>query len=130
VPGSEDGVDPVLARSLAGERLRVRSAARRFLEAFFSYELGDLSASVRVRLRGYATPDFSATLLAAAPRLTAVGMARARARLGALEVTFLGTSSPPSALVQGTAIRAGRAEPLSFRFERGARGWLAAGIGQ
>jgi hypothetical protein len=130
LPDWEDRAAPALARILSGERLRIRSVARGFLGAFFRYELGDLSAPVRRRLRQRATAGFAQTLLTAPPRPTAAGASPAPARLASLEITFLGTASPPSALVQGTAIRGGRAEPLSFRFERGTRGWLAAGIGQ
>jgi len=102
---------------------QLRGDARRFLRAFFQYEEGELSHSVRPALRAGATEEFGAELLRAPPRLHG-GLPAARiARLYIKEASW----RPAIAVVGGVARRGGRSERFSFLFASPAGRWLAGG---
>lgn len=111
------------------ERRELRAAARRFLAAFFRYEVGDLAPKVKGALGETATRRFAAQLLAAPPRAPAAGRFPPRARLGRIALSFV-SLTPPRAVVSGAALRGGRPEQFSFLFERRGSAWLASGPGQ
>jgi hypothetical protein len=102
-------------------------AARRFLSAFFRYEVGETGPSVRSALRANATPAFAAELLRSPVRVPA--QRPQVAKLGALTVDAA-SISPPRVLVSGTAIRGGLPEGFSFLFESRGGVWLASGAGE
>jgi hypothetical protein len=114
-----------LQRSLAS----ARPPARRFLHAFFRYEVGEAGPRVAAALRASATPRFARQLLAAPPRPSPSGPTALPARLGALEVSVL---SPDASrvLVSGKARRGPSPEQFSFVFVHVAGGWLASAPGQ
>jgi len=128
-PGGEDlpagrSAPPALSRG----RRAVASAARRFLAAFLSYEVGDTSPAVLAALRAASTAEFAARLLLSPPRPPGEGLPR-RARLVGVEVTLL-ASAAPRALVSGTLRRRGTLEGFAFVFERRGGRWLASGVGE
>ena len=110
-------------------RREVRRSARRFLSAFFRYEVGETASSVERALRASATPRFAAGLLTAAPRAPASGEFPPPASLGRIEVAFVSVL-PPRAVVSGVARRRGGSERFSFLFEHRGRAWLADGAGE
>ncbi len=110
-----------------GLRAALDRAARRFLAAFFRYEVGELGPGVQAALRGAATPGFAAELLAAPPRRPPVSSPPAV--LGRLSIAFVSVA-PPRALIGGSARRGHRPEPFSFLFEAREGAWLASGPGE
>lgn len=110
-------------------RREVKRSARRFLSAFFRYEVGETAPSVRRALRASATPRFAAGLLTAAPRAPGSGEFPTPARLGRIEIAFVSVL-PPRAVVSGVARRRGGSERFSFLFEHRLRAWLADGAGE
>ena len=115
------------ASRVAGLRVRLGGAARRFLSAFFHYEVGELGAGVRRALRSTATPGFAAELLDAPPRRPPRSPpAAVPGQLAIAAVSVL----PPRALVSGSARRGGRSEQFSFLFEARRGAWLASGAGE
>lgn len=122
VPGSPAEAGPSV-------RLAVAGAARAFLPAYLSYEVGDLRPASARALRASATPEFGDALLGAPPRSTAAGRPPDAARLRRLRIKLV-PGSPSWADLNATARRGGHQEGLSFVFElRGGR-WLAAGVGE
>lgn len=109
-------------RSSAG----LRRDARRFLSAFFRYEVGDLNPKIAQALRRTATAEFAATLLRRAPRAVA---GTPPARIDRLSLALLRTQ-PPGALLSGAASRGSAAEQFSFLFALRRGVWLASGPGQ
>jgi hypothetical protein len=107
----------------------VKPPARRFLRAFFRYEIGDIDSGVARALRTFATPGFARQLLATPPRRSPSGPLRLPARLAALEV---GVVAPDASrvVVSGEARRGPASEQFSFVFVRAAGGWLASAPGQ
>jgi len=112
---------------VAGFRAMLGSTARRFLAAFFRYEVGELEPGVRRALRATATPDFATELLGALPHRPP--RSPAAAVPGRLEMAVV-SFSPPRVLVSGSARRGGRAEQFSFVFEAVEGVWLASGPGE
>jgi hypothetical protein len=110
---------------LAG-RSAVEARARRFLAAFFRYEVGELTPEVVRALRASSTPEFAMELLRSPPRPVG-GSVPPRARAGALDVVFL--EDGVRAQVNGAAYRGTRSEPISLLFERRGAAWLASGLG-
>lgn len=117
-----------VAPALASEEAAIGAAARRFLGVFLRYEVGELTRRTERQLRATTTESFGAQLLGAAPRPTATRAILARARLVSLEVLL--EDGGLRAIVDGTALRGGRREPFSFRFERRGLTWVAAGLAQ
>ena len=112
---------------MAGLRTRLAGAARRFLSAFFHYEVGELGPRVRRTLRSAATPGFAAELLGAPPRAPPRSPPAAiPGRLAIAAVSVL----PPRALISGSARRGERSEQFSFLFEARRGAWLASGPGE
>jgi hypothetical protein len=109
-------------------RREVKRSARRFLSAFFRYEVGETAPSVRRALRASATPRFAAGLLTAAPRAPG-GEFPPPARLGRIEIAFVSVL-PPRAVISGVAHRRGGSEWFSFLFEHRGGAWLADGAGE
>lgn len=124
---------PSVTRKAAAraERLAfaLRHSARRFLAAFFRYEVGEGGRRLAVALRASATPAFTRRLLGAPPRAASPAGYPPPARPGDLRVAFL-SASADRALVSGAARRGGLAEQFSFVFERHGATWLASGPGQ
>lgn len=121
---------PVLqpaAAGAAGLRVALGGEARRFLAAFFRYEVGELGPGVRRALRATATPGFAAELLAAPPRRPPQKVPAAVPGRLAIAAASL---SPPRAVVGGSARRGGEAEQFSFVFEAVDGAWLASGPGE
>ena len=122
-------VDPQPLRSAASLQpslAPLRAVARHFLGAFLRYEVSDLSETVRIRLRRTADRRFADELLSRPPR----GFPASRqARIVALRITRLSTS-PPRALVSGSARRAGQVEQFSFLFEAAHGAWRCVGPGE
>lgn len=108
------------------EEARVRVVARSFLEAFLRYEVGELDAWVRARLRATAWPEFADQLLAHPPRRPPRGAPSAR--LKEFEVMVV-SALPPRVVVSGSAERGGLPEEFSFVFEVRDGEWRAAGSG-
>lgn len=115
--------------SASGTRLRleITRSARRFLGAFFRYEVGDLDGGVRQALSATSTARFFRDLLARHPRPTG-SVFPPPARLKRLDVAFLPVS-PPRAIVSGFAVRAHAPEEFAFLFELDGSTWLASGPG-
>jgi hypothetical protein len=107
----------------------VKPPARRFLRAFFHYEVGDVGPRVAAELRATATPRFARQLLAAPPRPPTSGPSQLPARLEALEVTVV-TADASRVVVSGEARRGPASEQFSFVFVRAAGSWLASAPGQ
>ena len=115
------------ANGVAGLRTRLAGAARRFLSAFFHYEVGELGPRVRRTLRSTATPGFAAELLGAPPRAPPRSPPDAiPGRLAIAAVSVL----PPRALISGSARRGEHSEQFSFLFEARHGAWLASGPGE
>ncbi len=123
---------PPLARraEARAERLAggLRRSARRFLAAFFRYEVGEGGRALAAALRTRATPAFAHELLAP-PRAPSPGGYPSPARLHTLQVAFLSPGGN-RALLTGSARRGGVEEQFSFLFERHGSLWLASGPGQ
>jgi hypothetical protein len=119
------GAEQALIDQLEQEKAEVEVASRRFLGAFLRYEVGDLTPTVRRRLRTTATPGFARRLFNSPARPT-VGRFPPRAVLRRLDVQFV---SPKATLarVNGTAWRAGLPEEFAFLFTLRPVGWLASG---
>ena len=115
------------AGGAAGLRATLGGEARRFLSAFFRYEVGELGPGVRRTLRANATPGFAAELLSVPPRRPPSAPAAALPGQLAIAVASL---SPPRAVVSGTARRGSEAEDFSFVFEAVDGAWLASGPGE
>jgi hypothetical protein len=124
---------PAVARraEARAERLSagLRRSARRFLAAFFRYEVGEGGRALDAALRARAIPAFARRLLAAPPRPPSPGGFPPPARLRRLRVSFV-SAGGERALVTGSALRGGLAEQFSFLFERRRSLWLASGPGQ
>lgn len=114
-------------RRAQAHRAALVVAARRFLSAFFRYEVGEAGPRVRSALRANATPAFAAELLRSPVRVPA--QRPQAAKLGGLTVDAA-SISPPRVLVSGTAIRGGLPEGFSFLFESRGGVWLASGAGE
>lgn len=117
----------LLAR-LHEQRLEVEGSARRFLAAFFRYEVGETGAAVRRALSATSTHGFYRRLLQQPVAPVAAGFP-ARASLERLKVSFV-SSTASRALVTGTARRASLPEEFSFVFSRSPTGWLASAPGE
>jgi hypothetical protein len=118
---------PSAAAGVARLRATLGAAARRFLVAFFRYEVGAAGPRVRAALRATATRGFAAELLAAPPRRLSRALAAAvpgRLRLAVASI------SPPRALVSGSAERDGEMEQFSFLFTARDGVWRASGPGE
>jgi Ni/Co efflux regulator RcnB len=126
--GSTVPAGGVLAQ-LNRRRAEVRAAARRFLDAFLRYEVGDLSAPVRRRLRAAATRPFAKRLLRRPPRRPAAGRFPPRATLRRVDVSFVSPRAT-RAVVSGAALRGGLSEEFSFVLARRGGRWLASGPGE
>jgi len=113
--------------SAAGLRATLDRAARRFLNAFFRYEVGELVPAVRRALRAEATSGFAAKLLGDPPHRPAGNPAAALP--GRLEIS-VASIEPPRALISGSASRGGATEQFSFLFEVRHGVWLASGPGE
>ena len=98
-----------------------RRAARHFLAAFFSDEVGSGGLAARTAIRAYSVGALTRELLADPPRASTDA---ARARLGALHLHRL-PGRPGLLLISGTARRPSGPEPFSFLFARRRRRWLA-----
>jgi hypothetical protein len=107
----------------------IERTATRFLAAFSSYELGDLSPPVRRALQRTSTAAFAAHLLSAPPRPLAGQLPPPRARIGSLDVAFTDAAGL-DARVSGVARRGLAREPFSFLFRRTASGWRAASVAE
>lgn len=112
----------------AGQRA-VALATRRFLAAFLPYEVGRADAPIRRALRAAATEEFATTLLAAPPRPLSGGVPR-QAQVLDLQVALERGGAAPRAVASGRLRRGGAIEGFAYYFERGASGWLAAGVGE
>jgi hypothetical protein len=97
-----------------------RSAARHFLAAFLTDEVGG-GLAARTAIRAYSVGALARELLADPPPASTDA---ARARLGALHLHRL-PGRPGLLLVSGTARRPSGPEPFSFLFARRGRRWLA-----
>ncbi len=111
----------------AALRAALGGQARRFLAAFFRYEVGDVGPGVRRMLRATATPGFAAELLSSPPRRPARSVPAAVPGRLAIAVASV---VPPRAVVSGSASRGGEAEQFSFVFEVVDGAWLASGPGE
>ncbi|HWW67495.1 MAG TPA: hypothetical protein VNY83_05880 [Solirubrobacterales bacterium] len=126
-PAAPLAPQPAASSEAAGLRATLGHAARRFLAAFFRYEIGELGPGVRRALRAAATPGFAAELLVGPPRRPPPGIPAAVPGRLTIAVASL---SPPRALVSGAARRGGQAEQFSFVFEAVDGAWLASGPGE
>lgn len=132
--GEGQPVEPTpsqLARRVATETARLHAqvelAAKRFLPAFFRYEVGDIDARVRRELHATATPEFAAALLAIPPRPPRRGGFPLPARLQSLTVNFA-EGAAFNAFVDGVALRGATPQRLSFEFEYSQGRWRASGV--
>jgi hypothetical protein len=114
---------------LREERLEVADSARRFLAAFFHYEVGETGTAVQRALRATSTRGFYRRLLQQPVAAVAAGGFPARASLERMRISFV-SSTASRALVTGTAKRASLPEEFSFVFSRGRAGWLASAPGE
>ena len=114
------------AQSLASQ---LRQSARRFLAAFARYEVGQISAGVRIALRETTTSGFAAQLLGTPSAAPPLGGFLGKAHLAKLNVSFV-SATADRALVSGDLRRGPRPEEFSFLFVRRGGGWLASGPGQ
>jgi hypothetical protein len=111
----------------AGLRVALGGEARRFLAAFFRYEVGELGPAVRRALRATTTAGFAAELLRSPPRRPPQSVpAAVPGRLAIAVASVL----PPRALVSGSARRGGEAEQFAFVFEARGGAWRASGPGE
>lgn len=117
-----------LMAALRQRRSEVSSSARRFLSAFFRYEVGKTGAAVRRGLWATSTRAFYRQLMRQPVAPASAGYP-ARASLERLRVSFV-SSTASRALVSGTADRGGLPEEFSFVFAKGRAGWLASGAGE
>lgn len=117
-----------LMAELRQRRAEVSSSARRFLAAFFHYEVGKTGTAVRRGLWATSTPAFYRRLMRQPVAPAAAGYPP-RASLERLRVSFI-SSTASRALVSGTANRGGLPEEFSFVFIQGPAGWLASGPGE
>ena len=108
----------------AALRVALGGQARRFLTAFFRYEVGDVGPGVRRTLRADATPGFAAELLSSPPRRPARSVPAAVPGRLAIAVASV---VPPRAVVSGSASRDSEAEQFSFIFTVADGTWLASG---
>jgi hypothetical protein len=115
------------AGGVVGLRTELGGAARRFLAAFFRYEVGDVGPAVRQALRANATPGFAAELLAAPPWRPARSVPAAVSGPLAIAVASV---SPPRAVVSGFGRRGSEREDFSFVFEAVDGVWLASEPGE
>lgn len=120
---------PLEGRGAERVRDQVVAAARRFLSAFFRYEVGDLSPRVQQTLRASATPEFATELLSTPPHPTPSTRLDDPAELGKIQVKFV-SFVPPRAVVSGAARRHHVFEEFSFLVELHGSVWLVGGPGQ
>lgn len=125
VPSAAARIAARVGRALAS----AKPPARRFLRAFFRYEVGDVGPRVAAELRASATPRFARQLLDSPPRSSPSGPSTLPARLEALEVAVV-TSDASRVVVSGEARRGPASEQFSFVFVHVAGGWLASAPGQ
>ena len=108
----------------------LRPSARRFLRAFFRYEVGEMESGVASALRETTTSDFGRELLRLAPRPPTTGLFPLPARLDKLKVLFISPRAD-RAVVNGEALRVSSGERFSFVFVLSPTGaWLASGGGE
>jgi hypothetical protein len=110
--GPDQRVDP----RLDAERQRIEGKARRFLRAFFAYEVGRSNRTISAELLATTTPEFGRGLVESPPRTLARGRHERPANATGLTAYPLpANGGPPSAEVVGTAERArGGPEPFAF----------------
>ncbi len=122
--GDDPGIGPAeIARATHPPPTEAaRTAARRFLLAFLSFEVGAGGRATRRTLRADASAAFAHRLLEAAPGARVAG--RDPARLGTLRLHPL-SGRPELVLVTGTALRPSGPEPLAFLFGHRRGRWLA-----
>jgi hypothetical protein len=108
-------------RPLAPVPVAARRAARHFLAAFLSDEVGSGGLAARAAIRAYSVGALARELLADPPRAFTDA---ARARLGALRLHRL-PGRPGLLLISGTARRTAGPEPFAFLFARRGGRWLA-----
>ena len=117
-----------LMAALRQRRTEISSSARRFLAAFFHYEVGETGAAVRRGLWATSTRAFYRQLMRQPVAPVTAGYP-ARASLERLRVSFV-SSTASRALVSGTANRGGLPEEFSFVFTQAPAGWLASAPGE
>jgi hypothetical protein len=105
-----------------------RRQARRFVEAFLSYEVGAGGSRAEEAIRSDASPSFADELLAHPP-IPAGGSAPPPARITRLRVDPV-PGQPDLALVSGEARRPAAPEPFAFLFARRGGRWLAVAPGE
>jgi hypothetical protein len=104
-----------------------RHAARRFVEAFLSYEVAGGGAAAPKAIRAGADDTFARELISHSPPPTPTDPRPAR--IEALRVAGL-PGRPHLALVSGTARRPSGPEPFAFLFARRQGRWLAVAPGE
>jgi len=114
------------AEGLASE---LRVVARRFVDAFGRYEVGDLSREVRGVVRETSTPGFAKELLGAPPAPPPLGGFVGAAHIERLSVRFV-SANGLRALVSGDLRRGAAPEEFGFLFVRHGGRWMASGPGQ
>jgi hypothetical protein len=118
-----------LTARLAEVEAEVEAAARPFLTAFFRYEVGELTPTVRATLLKTTAPEFGRQLLVSPPRRPPAGSYPPRAELGRVDATLL-SPELTLAVVDGNATRAGYAQEFGFAFTLENGRWLASGVAQ
>ena len=113
---------PQVPRPRASVPTAALTAARHFLSAFLSLEVGSGGRAARAAMRTDSVGSLTRELLTGSPRSSA---ATAPARIGVLHLHRL-PGHPRLLVVSGSARRPSGPEPFSFLFARRGGRWLAA----